>query len=1119
MKGTERIRGGSPGVQWGMGQAASASFKFFLPFAIALSVGAQTTPVITAVTPSTVAAGGPDLTITITGSGFLPLTAGTISVVGSQVRFNGNALASTFVSSTGMTAVIPAALTARDGTGQIQVLNTSVSSPTASSNAVSFVIGTGISGGPEPVRITVTPSQVAPGGPDLTITIRGAGFQRSEGGIAANGSRVRWNDTPLTTTFVSATELRAVVPAALTASAGIATIQVVTSSAGTDPVNSDKATFLIGTAIAIGTTSPLPPAVLNAPYTPVTLAVTGGVAPYRFALAAGPGLPAGVTLSVSGVISGTPTVLGKFDFSVQVTDGGQGTGLKALSLSVVPAVALKLSETSLSFDGIVSGDQPAAQRVLVTAEDARLPYTVRTDGARWLTIRPVAGVTPGGFAVFADQTGLAPSAANAPYKAVITVVGPAGTLDIQVSFTVRDIPPALTVSPSLLKFASRLGGPAPRPQSILVRSGGGGGPQNFTAAVLGANSWLRLPVTSGRTVAGRPATLEVTAVPTGLAIGTYREVVRIASASCVQPNCDVAVNLVVTPAGGRLVLSQTGILFEAKRGSTVTLQNTIAIRNAGEGTLNWSAEVLPGASTAFSISGPAAGTAGAAANGSLTIEANPAGLLSGAVYGRVRVTAPEAPNSPQLLILVLNVVPADAPNVPVLDNGGMVFVAPTGTAARDQQTRLTTASLTPVPYSISASTSDGGSWLSASPVSGTISSGTPVTITVSADAAQLARGVFTGEVNISLGGSLRSINVLFIVIPKPPAAAFAAGPGAAGCTPERLVAVSNVPGNFSSLVAWPTQLQVRVLDDCGDAAASAQVVASFTNGDAPIALQTSDAVNGLYAGTWTPAKAATKMTVTSTASTTTGLAPATAQISGAVNANKAPVLFPNGTLSNLNSQVGAALAPGTVAAIFGSELATSTDAPPTVPLPTSFRGTSVLIGGLEAPLYFVSSGQINAQIPAELAPDKEYQVLVIVDGALTVPDAISLSPVQPGVAAFANGRVIAQHGDFSLVDTNNPARAGEAIVVYLIGLGETNPKVPSGTASPASEPLARVVSPVTVTVDGRNAEIFFAGLTPGAVGLYQINFRVPPESPTGDLPVVITQKGAAANATVLQVRQ
>jgi uncharacterized protein (TIGR03437 family) len=54
-------------------------------------------------------------------------------------------------------------------------------------------------------------------------------------------------------------------------------------------------------------------------------------------------------------------------------------------------------------------------------------------------------------------------------------------------------------------------------------------------------------------------------------------------------------------------------------------------------------------------------------------------------------------------------------------------------------------------------------------------------------------------------------------------------------------------------------------------------------------------------------------------------------------------------------------------------------------------------------------------------------------------------------------------------------------------------------------------------VDGQNAETPFAGLTPGGVGLYQINFVVPSSAKSGNLPVVVTQNGVTANVVTLPV--
>jgi uncharacterized protein (TIGR03437 family) len=291
------------------------------------------------------------------------------------------------------------------------------------------------------------------------------------------------------------------------------------------------------------------------------------------------------------------------------------------------------------------------------------------------------------------------------------------------------------------------------------------------------------------------------------------------------------------------------------------------------------------------------------------------------------------------------------------------------------------------------------------------------------------------------------------------------------------------------------------------------MVATFSNGDPPLPLSLTDPVKGIYSGTWTPRSASPQMTVTAHASAS-GYPSATAQLEGATVPNAAPVLTPHGTLHSFDPLVGAALAPGTIIQIYGQNLATGTAQPTTIPLPTTMNGTTVLIGGTPAPLYFVSPGQINAQLPFELAPGNQYQILITVNGALTTPDILQLSPATPGLAAFGDGTLIAQHGDGSLVSTTSPARPGEYLVAYLAGMGGTNATPGSGTASPSS-PLALPTATPTLTINGTASPIAFAGLTPGLVGLYQMNFQVPAGLPAGDLTLVVTQNGQASNQTVL----
>ena len=89
--------------------------------------------------------------------------------------------------------------------------------------------------------------------------------------------------------------------------------------------------------------------------------------------------------------------------------------------------------------------------------------------------------------------------------------------------------------------------------------------------------------------------------------------------------------------------------------------------------------------------------------------------------------------------------------------------------------------------------------------------------------------------------------------------------------------------------------------------------------------------------------------------------------------------------------------------------------------------------------------------------------------------------------------------------------------MYLVGMGLTDPAVRSGAPTPTTSYFKALVQPL-VTVDGKQAELIFAGLTPGSVGLYQINFFVPADARVGDLPVTVTQAGAQANSGVLVVR-
>jgi uncharacterized protein (TIGR03437 family) len=323
-------------------------------------------------------------------------------------------------------------------------------------------------------------------------------------------------------------------------------------------------------------------------------------------------------------------------------------------------------------------------------------------------------------------------------------------------------------------------------------------------------------------------------------------------------------------------------------------------------------------------------------------------------------------------------------------------------------------------------------------------------------------------------------------------------------------------GNFSAPVAWPVPLSVQLLDDCANTITNGQVVVTFSNGDPALPLPLADRNSGLYVGTWTPRHASGQVSLTARV-TAPGLPTASALLAGSVSPNAAPLLAPNAALNVFNPEAGAALAPGSLVQVSGTALA-AVNATATAPLPATLNGTQVIVGGVPAPISTLSPGVLTAQLPFELAPNMQYQVIVSANGALTAPATIQVSGTAPGVQASTAGLLSAFHVSGAPISETSPAAPGETIVLFATGLGATDTPVASGAPSPAS-PLANAVDQPSITINGGNAPVSFAGLQPAMVGVYQVNTMVPADAPDGDLTLVLSQDGNAANSTVLPVKK
>lgn len=935
------------------------------------------------------------------------------------------------------------------------------------------------------------------------------------GGVAPLTWTVKGGNLPPGITINSTSGLLSGTPTAL----GLYnfTIQVVDSTGATA---TQSFSLTINPALAFTTVSPLPGGTAGVSYS-TTFAASGGLAPYVFTTQ---DAPQGLSLSPQGVLSGMPS-MGTYNITVTVNDSANySVSMNFVVTFVSAGPLLQVSPTALTFSAPFEGDSPSPQFIdVVPVGTQPLNFHVLVDGGAgvpapsWITVTPLTATAPARLVVTVNQGTLAAQTSNARVQ-VIDISGNATV--VTVTLNIASASPQLQVMPDTLHFSALASTPGTLAETLGLRSSGGGGPISFTTFVQNNSPWITgVTPSSGTTVPNSTVFLQVKINTQGLQVGSYHDVILFSSNAA---TVSVPVALFVSGSGAILDLSVFGERFQARSGGGFSNPQTVEILDVGasSSSLAWTATLMSG-SQYFSLSA-STGNASPANPGTLVVQptASALQLAAGGYYGLLKISS-TALNSPLYVVLVLDLADASTPPLPDPSPAGVVFIGPAGQpVSAGQMVNINTSSATPVPYSLSVLTADGGNWLTVNPSTGTATGQSPGQMTLTVDATQLAAGIYSGEVDIAMSGALRSVNVTFIVQPGGAAlnkTAPRAVQQAGSCTPSALALTeTSLANNFAIPAGWPAALIVQLNDDCGNTISNGSVSASFSNGDSPLMLGGTEA--GTYSTTWQPGVVSSQMTITIQAQSS-ALKPAMIQLIGSINQNQnpPPVISENGTVNTFNRVPAGALAPGMIVEVYGTGLATAKGQTGGLPLPTSFQGTSLIVGPYQVPLYYVSSNQVNVEFAAELVPNQQYPVIASLNGALSVPVITDIAPIQLGVAANSSGLVIAQHGVGSAYVTEaNPAAQGEVVVIYLSGMGTTNPAVKSGEPAPSSPPAEVTVEP-TVTLDGQAAPVQFAGLTPGFVGLYQVNFQVPSNAGTGDLALIVSQNGVSSNATFLPV--
>jgi uncharacterized protein (TIGR03437 family) len=239
-------------------------------------------------------------------------------------------------------------------------------------------------------------------------------------------------------------------------------------------------------------------------------------------------------------------------------------------------------------------------------------------------------------------------------------------------------------------------------------------------------------------------------------------------------------------------------------------------------------------------------------------------------------------------------------------------------------------------------------------------------------------------------------------------------------------------------------------------------------------------------------------------------------------AAQTPVIAPNGIVNGATFAPGP-LAPGSIASIFGSNLAGSLSSASTIPLSTALADVTVTINGKPAPLYFVSpdqpgktgTAQINIQIPFDVLPagTTTGNVDVAVNrtsNGTSQPASVQIVPVSPGILQTngqaiainnADGTIAAAPGSIQGL-TTHAATAGDILILYATGLGAVTPTIQDGANS--IDQLRHTNVTPTVMIGGVQAQVLFSGLTPQFTGVNQVNVVVPSGvTPGNNVPIQI----------------
>jgi uncharacterized protein (TIGR03437 family) len=465
--------------------------------------------------------------------------------------------------------------------------------------------------------------------------------------------------------------------------------------------------------------------------------------------------------------------------SIVITAAGAGNTPQTVpvTLKVTNEPQITLATNALAFNYQTGRTLPSPWIVTVGSTAAPLSFTAAattSSGGNWLLVSPASGTTGTDLRIEVAPSVVSALAAG-QYTGKVSVTSPGQTpQEIAVTLWVSS-QALLNPSRAYLSFTAPAGGGIPNPETLTIASTGDPIDVNATVTVdtpQGSN-WLVVGFTPGPS----PRQLTVVGNPSGLPPGVYRGSINVTSPTAGVTNSGLVIPVTLTVTSGTLNVSPAALTFTQTSGGAAPASKNIDVTSTGS-PLTWTATATTNIGGTWLSHGPGSGTT----PGTISVGVSAGTLPAGTYTGQITVVSPGATGSPRIVPVTLTVTAAAAIS---LNKLALTYTAQQGGAAPAAQTFEVSSTVAGTAFTVAATATGGGTWLTATPASGVA----PGVVTVNVNPQGLAAGTYSGAVTITAPGTSNTPQTVSVTLTVS---------GAPGPTRVALVnAASFLPGAVS----------------------------------------------------------------------------------------------------------------------------------------------------------------------------------------------------------------------------------------------------------------------------------------------------------------------------------